>query len=124
VLLSFASHNHVLIDNSEIEIGNLISDAMERVGNEGVITVQDGKTLDNELEVVEGMKFDRGYISPYFITDNKTQVKTHHNHIRVIIVIQMLMVILLLHQSVHTSLKRVCTTSRRSGMQTAIAATA
>jgi chaperonin GroEL len=60
--------------NSEIEIGNLISDAMERVGNEGVITVQDGKTLDNELEVVEGMKFDRGYISPYFITDNKTQV--------------------------------------------------
>jgi chaperonin GroEL len=61
---------------SEIEIGNLISDAMERVGNEGVITVQDGKTLDNELEVVEGMKFDRGYISPYFITDNKTQVNT------------------------------------------------
>ena len=58
----------------EVEIGNLISDAMERVGNEGVITVQDGKTLDNELEVVEGMKFDRGYISPYFITDNKTQV--------------------------------------------------
>eukprot|EP00953_Heterococcus_sp_UTEX-ZZ885_P033040 17213-Heterococcus_DN1.PRE.2 len=49
---------------------------MERVGNEGVITVQDGKTLDNELEVVEGMKFDRGYISPYFITDNKTQVNT------------------------------------------------
>jgi chaperonin GroEL (HSP60 family) len=64
------------MNNSEIEIGNLISDAMERVGNEGVITVQDGKTLDNELEVVEGMKFDRGYISPYFITDNKTQVNT------------------------------------------------
>ena len=47
---------------------------MERVGKEGVITVNDGKTLDNELEVVEGMKFDRGYISPYFVTDNKTHV--------------------------------------------------
>mmetsp|Transcript_31528 Transcript_31528/g.78984 ORF Transcript_31528/g.78984 Transcript_31528/m.78984 type:complete len:385 (+) Transcript_31528:820-1974(+) len=45
---------------------------MEKVGKEGVITVADGKTLENELEVVEGMKFDRGYISPYFMTDNKT----------------------------------------------------
>ena len=52
----------------------MISEAMERVGKEGVITVNDGKTLDNELDVVEGMKFDRGYISPYFATDPKTQV--------------------------------------------------
>jgi len=59
--------------NGEAEIGNLIADAMEKVGKEGVITVQDGKTVDNQLEVVEGMKFDRGYISPYFITNNKTQ---------------------------------------------------
>jgi len=59
--------------NSDAEIGQMLSDAMERVGNEGVITVQDGKTLENELEVVEGMKFDRGFISPYFISNAKTQ---------------------------------------------------
>ena len=58
--------------NGEAEIGDLIARAMERVGKEGVITVADGKTLENELEVVEGMKFDRGYISPYFVTDPKT----------------------------------------------------
>lgn len=59
--------------NSDVEVGTLISDAMERVGKEGVITVQDGKTLENELEVIEGMRFERGFISPYFITDAKTQ---------------------------------------------------
>ncbi|KAJ6934193.1 chaperonin CPN60-2 [Populus alba x Populus x berolinensis] len=59
--------------NGEREIGELIAKAMEKVGKEGVITIQDGKTLSNELEVVEGLKLDRGYISPYFITDQKTQ---------------------------------------------------
>ncbi|XP_078442905.1 chaperonin CPN60-2, mitochondrial isoform X2 [Wolffia australiana] len=59
--------------NGEREIGELIAKAMEKVGKEGVITVADGKTLDNELEVVEGMKLDRGFISPYFITDPKNQ---------------------------------------------------
>jgi chaperonin GroEL len=54
-------------------MGQLIADAMEKVGKEGVITVKDGNTLETELEVVEGMKFDRGFISPYFVTDNKTQ---------------------------------------------------
>ncbi|KAH9619522.1 hypothetical protein KSS87_015010 [Heliosperma pusillum] len=60
--------------NGEREIGELIARAMEKVGKEGVITVADGNTLDNELEVVEGMKLARGYISPYFITDEKTQI--------------------------------------------------
>eukprot|EP00258_Populus_trichocarpa_P037147 XP_024453166.1 chaperonin CPN60-like 2, mitochondrial [Populus trichocarpa] len=59
--------------NGEREIGEMIARAMEKVGKHGVITVTDGNTLDNELEVVEGMKLARGYISPYFITDKKTQ---------------------------------------------------
>lgn len=59
--------------NGERDIGELIAKAMEKVGKEGVITVADGNTMDNELEVVEGMKLSRGYISPYFITDQKTQ---------------------------------------------------
>ncbi|XP_006655538.2 chaperonin CPN60-like 2, mitochondrial [Oryza brachyantha] len=59
--------------NGEKEIGDLISKAMEIVGKDGVITITDGKTLDNELEAVQGMKLSRGYISPYFVTDQKTQ---------------------------------------------------
>ncbi len=55
--------------NGEAEIGNMIAEAMQKVGNEGVITVEEAKSLDSELEVVEGMQFDRGYLSPYFITN-------------------------------------------------------
>ncbi|WP_016835323.1 chaperonin GroEL [Herbaspirillum lusitanum] len=60
--------------NSDEAIGNIIAQAMERVGKEGVITVEDGKSLDNELDVVEGMQFDRGYLSPYFINDPDKQL--------------------------------------------------
>ena len=59
--------------NSDANIGKIISDAMDKVGKEGVITVEDGKSLDNELELVEGMQFDRGYLSPYFINDQEKQ---------------------------------------------------
>ena len=60
--------------NADEAIGKIIADAMDQVGKEGVITVEDGKSLDNELEVVEGMQFDRGYLSPYFINNPDRQI--------------------------------------------------
>jgi len=65
--------------NGETEIGEMIARAMEKVGNEGVITVEEAKSIQTELDVVEGMQFDRGYVSPYFITNAEKMIAEMDN---------------------------------------------
>ncbi|EPH07688.1 chaperonin GroEL [Facklamia hominis] len=67
------------VSSGEVRIGELIADAMEKVGNDGVITIEDSQTIDTELSVVEGMQFDRGYLSQYMVTDNEKMVAELEN---------------------------------------------
>ncbi|MDR0599321.1 MAG: chaperonin GroEL [Treponema sp.] len=73
------SHVASVSANNDSEIGNTIADAMEKVGKDGVITVEESKTMDTTIEFVEGMQFDRGYISAYFVTDRDTMTAVHED---------------------------------------------
>ena len=65
--------------NADEEIGKIIAEAMDKVGKDGVITVEESKTMDTQLEIVEGMQFDRGYLSPYFVTDAERMEAVYEN---------------------------------------------
>ena len=73
------AHIGTISANADEEIGHIIAEAMDKVGKDGVITVEESKTMDTQLEIVEGMQFDRGYLSPYFVTDAERMEAVYEN---------------------------------------------
>ena len=72
-------HVAAISAGNDYTIGNMISEAIHQVGKKGVVTIEKGKCTENSLQVVEGMQFDRGYLSPYFVTDRQKMVVEFHN---------------------------------------------
>ena len=87
--------------NGDAGIGKMIAEAMQKVGNEGVITVEEAKALETDVEIVEGMQFDRGYLSPYFITNAEKMIAEQED------------VFILLHEKKLPACRRCCRCSRR-----------
>lgn len=73
------AHVAAVSAGNDYAVGNLISDALRQVGRKGVVQIEKGKSIDNSLQIVEGMQFDRGYLSPYFVTDRKKMVVEFHD---------------------------------------------
>lgn len=73
------AHVAAVSAGNDYTMGNMISDALQQVGKKGVVTIEKGKSTENSLQVVEGMQFDRGYLSPYFVTDRQRMMVEFHN---------------------------------------------
>lgn len=73
------AHVAAVSAGNDYAVGNMISDALRQVGRKGVVQIEKGKSVDNSLQIVEGMQFDRGYLSPYFVTDRRKMMAEFHD---------------------------------------------
>ena len=73
------AHVAAVSAGNDYAVGNMISDALRQVGRKGVVQIEKGKSIDNSLQIVEGMQFDSGYLSPYFVTDRQKMIVEFHD---------------------------------------------